>query len=157
MERKIRTACIAVFGVLVGCGGASEPAPPPPSPVATAGGDATAEVGASATATAPAPAPAPAPRAEETAAGTTPGATPEAAVKRCGARESYLFVAGELECPAGGNPLGGDPQAGAASRVGNVGAGPDGHILDLYEVPCPGGPLRVYVDMYHCPDGQTPY
>jgi hypothetical protein len=42
---------------------------------------------------------------------------------------------------------------GARARVGNVGAGPDGHILDLYEIPCARGSVQVYVDMYHCPAG----
>ncbi|MCA9643710.1 MAG: hypothetical protein KC492_23620, partial [Myxococcales bacterium] len=31
-----------------------------------------------------------------------------------------------------------------------VGPGPDGHIIDLYRVPCSGAPVEVYVDAYHC-------
>ena len=36
------------------------------------------------------------------------------------------------------------------SRVGNVGAGEDGHIIDLYEVTVSDGKkVRLYIDMYH--------
>jgi hypothetical protein len=49
-------------------------------------------------------------------------------------------------------PLGGDVGAGGAARRGNIGAGPDGHILDHYVVPCPEGPVELFVDMYHCVD-----
>jgi hypothetical protein len=85
------------------------------------------------------------------------GSTPLLAVQRCGAPKSYSYVAAEFECPGGGNPFGGDLARGAGARVGNVGSGPDGHVLDLYEIPCPSGPVRIYVDLYHCPPGQTPY
>ncbi|MDI7267729.1 MAG: hypothetical protein QME96_07030 [Myxococcota bacterium] len=85
------------------------------------------------------------------------GSTPELALQRCGTRASYEYVAGEFECPEGGNPLGGDPRAGARARLGNVGSGPDGHILDLYEVPCRSGPVQIYVDMYHCKPGTSPF
>jgi hypothetical protein len=27
---------------------------------------------------------------------------------------------------------------------------PDGHIVDLYEIPCPHSPVRIHVDAYHC-------
>lgn len=77
--------------------------------------------------------------------------TKETPVLRCGAKDSYVYVASEFKCPDGGNPLGGDVMAGAKSRVGNVGANSTGHIIDLYEVPCASGPHRVYVDMYGCP------
>lgn len=80
------------------------------------------------------------------------GRTQEDPVMACGPRDSYAFVAGELQCPEGGNPLGGDAQAGAAARVGNVGANSTGHIIDLYRVPCGSGPVDVYVDMYGCPE-----
>lgn len=46
-------------------------------------------------------------------------------------------------------PLQGDIRRGQSARVGDVGEGPDGHVLDLYEVPC-ASPVRVYVDIYHC-------
>lgn len=78
------------------------------------------------------------------------GADKENPVPRCGPRDSYNYIA-NLTCQDGSMPLGGKPLAGARARVGNVGANHTGHIIDLYEVPCPEGPLRVYVDMYGCP------
>lgn len=83
---------------------------------------------------------------------TGSGRTQEDPVGACGPRDSYAFVAGEFQCPEGGNPLGGDPGAGGAARVGNVGANSTGHIIDLYRVPCGSGPVDVYVDMYGCPE-----
>jgi hypothetical protein len=74
-------------------------------------------------------------------------------VMRCGAKDSYYYVATEFKCADGSNPLGGETMAGAKARVGNVGANSTGHIIDLYEVPCPEGAKRVYVDMYGCPAG----
>ena len=84
------------------------------------------------------------------------GRTIEDALQLCHAngapdRTDYAYVA-SYRCPEGSVPLGGDPRAGAASRLGNVGAGPDGHIVDLYEVPC-ATPVRLYVDAYHCGPG----
>lgn len=90
------------------------------------------------------------------------GGDPQHPVPTCGASESYLFVARDFQCPGGGpNPFGGVPSAAAQARRGNVGphafSGPrtgdplaDAHIVDVYEVPCPGGPVEVYVCMYHC-------
>lgn len=80
------------------------------------------------------------------------GQTAEDPVMACGPADSYRYVAAEFECPGGGNPLDGDPNAGARARVGNVGANSTGHIIDLYRVPCPSGPVDVYVDMYGCPE-----
>jgi hypothetical protein len=80
------------------------------------------------------------------------GRTAEDPVSACGPDDSYAFVAGEFQCPEGGNPLGGDPMTGARARVGNVGANSTGHIIDLYRVPCPSGEVEVYVDMYGCPE-----
>ena len=40
---------------------------------------------------------------------------------------------------------------GGGARVGNIGKGPDGHVLDKYQVPCPEGSLILFVDGYHCP------
>jgi hypothetical protein len=82
------------------------------------------------------------------------GATVADAVQTCHAvspRTDYTYVA-SYRCPDGSVPLGGDPARGQAARLGNVGAGPDGHILDLYEIPC-STPVRLYVDAYHCPAG----
>lgn len=66
-------------------------------------------------------------------------------------RTDYSYIA-SYRCPEGTTPLGGDPRAGAAARLGNVGAGPDGHVVDLYEIPC-ATPVRLYVDAYHCGPG----
>lgn len=85
---------------------------------------------------------------------TGSGRTPDDPVSACGPRDSYAFVAGEFQCPGGGNPLGGDPMAGAQARVGNVGENAARHIIDLYQVPCPSGTVDVYVDMYGCPEMQ---
>lgn len=99
-----------------------------------------------------------APRAETSASASSgrSGATPEEAVQLCHdqggpQRTDYAFVA-SYRCPDESVPLGFDPERGAAARLGNVGQGPDGHILDLYEVPCSGRPVRIYVDGYHCAD-----
>jgi hypothetical protein len=83
------------------------------------------------------------------------GSSAEDPVTACGPGDSYSFVAREFRCPGGGNPLGGDPRAGAQSRVGNVGANSTGHIIDLYRVPCPTGPVDIYVDMYGCPEMES--
>ncbi len=43
-----------------------------------------------------------------------------------------------------------DGQVPAQERVGNVGPGVYGYIVDLYKVTCPGAPAtEVYMDMYH--------
>lgn len=64
-------------------------------------------------------------------------------------RTDYPYVA-SYRCPDGSVPLGGDAERGARARLGNVGAGPDGHVVDLYEIPCATGAIRVHVDAYHC-------
>ncbi len=64
-------------------------------------------------------------------------------------RTDYAFVA-NWHCSDGSMPLGGIEERGAAARVGNVGDGPDGHIVDLYRISCPSGPVDLYVDGYHC-------
>lgn len=129
---------------LVGCGGGASTTPPPnnpPPPKGEARGDGSE-----------AP-----PTGGETPSPGSGGVvevnTKETPVMRCGPMDSYVYVAKEFKCADGNNPLGGNPKAGAASRVGNVGANSTGHIIDLYEVPCPEGPKHVYVDMYGCPNG----
>lgn len=58
-------------------------------------------------------------------------------------------------------PLGGSPEAGRDARQGSMGAHQEGssfldsHIVDLYVVPCPEGPVEVYVCLYHCPEGRS--
>lgn len=95
------------------------------------------------------------------ASGSTPGAGAgtdrEHPVMRCGPAESYRYVASDFRCAGGTNPLGGDLRAGAAARVGNVGPNSTGHIIDLYRVACPEGAREIYVDMYGCPPGRSPY
>src|SRR5688572_12727187 len=66
-------------------------------------------------------------------------------------RTDYSYVA-SYRCSDGSVPLQRDPVRGAQSRRGNVGAGPDGHVVDLYDVPCPSGSVELYVDAYHCGD-----
>ena len=84
------------------------------------------------------------------------GRTPETAWHACSdTRSDYQRVAA-YRCADGSMPLGGDARAGGAARRGNIGEGPDGHILDLYDVPCPEGAVQIYVDMYHCDDEQGP-
>jgi hypothetical protein len=82
------------------------------------------------------------------------GMDPEHPVPACGPLDSYEYVASRFRCPDGTNPLGGDPRAGQASRLGNVGANSSGHIIDVYRAPCASGPVDVYVDMYGCPEMQ---
>jgi len=65
-------------------------------------------------------------------------------------RTDYAFIA-NWRCSDGRAPLGRVAERGTEARLGNVGAGPDGHVVDLYEIPCSSGPVRVYVDGYHCP------
>ncbi len=64
-------------------------------------------------------------------------------------RTDYGYVA-HFQCADGSMPLAGIPERGAAARRGNVGAGPDGHVVDLYDIPCASGPVELYVDAYHC-------
>ena len=76
----------------------------------------------------------------------------------CGARNSYAYIANGFRCADGSNPFTGDLSAAAASRRGNVGANSTGHIIDLYDVPCPEGPQEVYVDMYAgCGPDESPF
>src|SRR5207248_1082916 len=47
-----------------------------------------------------------------------------------------------LKCP--------DGKAPTFERRGSTGSGPDGHVLDVYKVACPGGQSTdVVMDMYH--------
>jgi hypothetical protein len=141
MERAL---LILLFAVGCGGGASSTPPPnnppPPPAPTVETRGDGSE---------------APPPTTGPT---TAPGKmvevnSKETPIPRCGPGDSYHYVASEFKCADGTNPLGGNPKAGAAARIGNVGPNSTGHIIDLYEVPCPEGPKRVYVDMYGCPGG----
>jgi hypothetical protein len=77
------------------------------------------------------------------AGGEASGDTLENALQLCHVtRTDYAYIA-KCPCPDGSVPLGGDPQAAADARVGSQGQGPDGHVIDLYEVPCRPKPKRV--------------
>ncbi len=78
------------------------------------------------------------------------GASKETPVPTCGTTHSYDYVASDVVCNDGRSPFGGDLRAAMKARVGSVGGGPSGHIIDLYRVPCPEGLKDVYVDMYEC-------
>jgi hypothetical protein len=137
-----RFAILAVFAI--GCGGAAAAPPPaaPPPPAPTVDPNARG-------ADAPPPEP------------SSPGvivesSTKETPVMRCGAMDSYKYVAVDFKCQDGSNPFNGNLQAAQKSRRGNVGANSHGHIIDVYVVPCPEGPREVYVDMYGCKDGAPP-
>lgn len=144
--RAVRVwAALGVLGfAVVGCASPPPPevpeanVPPPPPPSATATEEPGPGIEITETAKKPKP---PATRGS--------GSDKEDPVMRCGPRDSYAFVAG-YECPDGSVPLKGDVRAGGASRVGNVGPNSTGHIIDLYEIPCASGAVKVYVDMYGC-------
>ena len=67
---------------------------------------------------------------------------------------AYLIA---LRCPDGSKPFT-SPRHAHSNRVGNVGPGGRcGSIIDLYEVPCPDQPYKVFMDMYMCgPSGFAP-
>ncbi len=150
---------LAMAWALAGCGGAADAEA---GPIYTSGGEMTAEGNTNAPPPEQSPYGAGSVYGGGAAAGapqgypgrTGSGRSAEDPVSACGPRDSYIFVASEFQCPEGGNPLGGDPMAGARSRAGNVGANSTGHIIDLYQVPCPSGTVDVYVDMYGCPEMQ---
>lgn len=74
---------------------------------------------------------------------TEEGATRETAVAVCMPAGERAWIEAR-RCADGTAPV--------YARVGSVGAGPDGHILDLYEVKCPEKSWEVFMDMYHCED-----
>lgn len=75
-------------------------------------------------------------------------------IARCGPRDSYHYVAREFQCSDGKNPFQGQLQEAAKARQGGR-PHPNGHVVDLYQVPCAGGDVTVYVDMYGCPEQQA--
>jgi hypothetical protein len=127
----------------------------PPTTTTTAPTPAPVLVATTVTTTPPAPTPAavsastPAPPAPTPPAERV-GFDEEHPVKRCGPQDSYYYVATVFHCDDGSNPFHGDVEAGRQARLRNVGANRSGHIIDLYEVPCPEGPRSIYVDMYGC-------
>jgi hypothetical protein len=134
-------------------GGPPPPAPPPAQPgtpeFVPPGGPAPVGV-APPMPTGNAPPPAASPRTE--------GTSKENGIATCGAHKSYEYIATAFKCADGSNPFNGDAYAASASRRGNVGASSTGHIIDLYDVPCPEGNQEVYVDMYAgCGPGESPW
>ncbi len=89
------------------------------------------------------------------AAGPLPGSTLEAPIVLCGPRESYRYVADEFQCPRGGNPLRGSMEQAQQARLGALDHPTNGHIVDVYRVPCPGGNVDVFVDMYGCEEYES--
>jgi len=81
-----------------------------------------------------------------------PGRSPESPVMTCGPQDSYEYVATRFRCPDGTNPFAGDSSRASQSRLGSSPAPSGNHILDTYEVPCKAGSVKVYVDMYGCPE-----
>lgn len=72
---------------------------------------------------------------------THPLGTKENPVRENSPRGEYGYLA-KLRCTDGSRP--------AYHRVGNVGAGIYGNIVDLFEVRCEGqSAVQVYMDMYH--------
>lgn len=92
-----------------------------------------------------------------------PGLTFDDPIEACGPRQSYKKVA-NYRCEDGSMPLAGNTVAGRDARLGSSKShmpGPPGdfansHIVDIYRVPCPNGPVTLYVCMYHCKDKSTP-
>ncbi|PCC74878.1 hypothetical protein SAMN02745121_05943 [Nannocystis exedens] len=82
-----------------------------------------------------------------------PGSSKDRPLPTCGTTGSYVAVA-DAECEDGTRPFDGDIPSGMRARRGNVGANKDGHVIDLYEVPCPEGPRKIFVDMYACDRAQ---
>lgn len=71
----------------------------------------------------------------------------------CGAWAQQRFLA-SLACASPGAAHEAAPPVGF-HRVGNVGLGGRcGTIIDLYEVECPEGIYRVFMDLYHCAPGE---
>ncbi|WAS97954.1 hypothetical protein [Nannocystis punicea] len=82
-----------------------------------------------------------------------PGSSKDHPLPTCGTTGSYVAVA-DAECEDGTRPFDGDIPKGMRARRGNVGPNKDGHIIDLYEVPCPEGLQKIFVDMYGCDRAQ---
>lgn len=79
--------------------------------------------------------------------------TKEEPIEVCGIweDEGQLDWLMTMTCDDGSHPFTGIHQA-HASRIGNVGAGGRcASIIDLYEVPCPEGTHKIFIDAYVCP------
>jgi len=78
-------------------------------------------------------------------------------VEVCGVVEQLRWLMTAV-CPDGSHPFKGVRQA-HHSRLGNVGSGGrcGTTVIDLYRVPCPGKTFMVYIDLYNCPQGRSPF
>lgn len=158
----VRSFIVLVSVACAACGAASSA--PPPVVVPVSAGPPSQSDGPS-----DSDSEAPSKRASKNAdagsrAKTPPGSALENPIETCGAREGYELVA-NYRCDDGSTPLGGDPRAGARARQGSSGSHlphepldfANSHIVDIYEVPCPRGPVTLYVCLYHCPAGKSPF
>lgn len=78
------------------------------------------------------------------------GSTLHNPVVRCGPEESYRYVANEFRCPDGENPFEGDVEAARKAQRGSNENPRNGHVVDIYRVPCGSGPVHLFVDLYGC-------
>lgn len=78
-------------------------------------------------------------------------------VEVCGVMEQLRWLMAAT-CPDGSHPFSSPVEAHQA-RVGNVGLGGrcGTSVVDLYRVPCPGRTFYVYMDLYECEQGRTPF
>lgn len=75
------------------------------------------------------------------AASIHPLGSEENPVRASGAAGQRAYLS-RLNCPAGGKP--------AFHRLGSVGIGIYGYIMDIYALQCPGGAeFTAYMDLYH--------
>lgn len=91
-------------------------------------------------------------RAPQAKPATKLGSSLRHPVLRCGPEESYRYVASEFQCPTGENPFGGDVEAARKARRGSDENPSSGHVVDIFRVPCPGGNVHLFVDLYGCED-----
>lgn len=76
--------------------------------------------------------------------------TKDEPIEVCGIPAQMEWLLG-LTCDDGSRPFASFDHAHAA-RAGNVGPGGRcGSIVDLYEVPCPEGTHKIFIDAYVCP------
>ncbi|HEY8945890.1 MAG TPA: hypothetical protein VIM73_16590, partial [Polyangiaceae bacterium] len=91
-----------------------------------------------------------APRTAVPRASNKPGTSLKNPVLRCGPEESYRYVADEFVCPSGENPFDGDLVAARKARRGSDENPDNGHVVDIYRVPCNSGSVHLFVDLYGC-------
>ena len=77
-------------------------------------------------------------------------------VELCGAREQIVWLL-RSRCPDGAPPYR-NPRVAHASRAGSVGSGGRcGTMIDLYRVKCRSQTYMVYMSLYHCVPGKSPF